>query len=170
MITLYDKAPDFDLQGALRDEIRSYKLQNYRNKWIVMFFYPLDFTFVCPTEILALNDTYDEFKKLGTEIFGISIDSVHSHIAWAKELGGLAFPLLSDINKRVSHQYGVLNETAGTAERATFIIDPEGKIRWINLSSDDVGRNIGEILRSLRALQTGRTCPADWQPGSPTLD
>lgn len=169
MITISDKAPDFDLQGALREDIRSYKLQNYRNKWIVMFFYPLDFTFVCPTEMLALNEHYEEFKKAGAEVFGISTDSVHSHIAWSKELGSLNFPLLSDMHKRVAHQYGALDETAGTALRATFIIDPEGKVRWLNISSDDVGRSIPEILRSLRALQTGKTCPANWQVGDPTL-
>jgi len=169
MLTIQDKAPEFDLQGALHDEIRTYKLQNYKNKWIVLFFYPLDFTSVCPTEILSLNEHYDDFKKSGAEIFGISTDSAYSHRAWAKELGGLNFPLLSDFNKRIAHQYGVLNQTTGEAQRGTFIIDPEGKVRWLNLASVDVGRNIGEILRSLRALQTGRTCPANWQAGDPTL-
>lgn len=169
MITINTKAPEFDLPGVLLGEIRSYKSHNYKNKWLVLFFYPLDFSFVCPTEIMSLNDNYEEFKKVGAEIFGISIDSVYSHQAWSKELGGINFPLLSDLNKRLAHQYGALNEAEGIAERATFIVDPEGKVRWVNISSEDTGRSIPEILRSLRALQTSKTCPANWQPGSPTL-
>lgn len=169
MITIQTKAPDFDLQGVLHNEIRTYKSHNYKTKWLILFFYPLDFSFVCPTEIMALNESYEEFKKAGAELFGISIDSVYSHQAWAKELGDLNFPLLSDLNKRLAHQYGVLDEAAGVAERATFIVDPEGKVRWLNVSSGNIGRSIAEILRSLRALQTNKTCPANWQPGSPTL-
>ncbi len=169
MLTIGEKAQDFALAGYIKDDFKTFKLQNYKGKWVILFFYPLDFTFVCPTEILALNNTYEDFKKAGAEIFGISVDSVYSHRTWSKELGELKFPLLSDFHKRISHQYGVLNETEGTAQRGTFIIDPDGKICWMVVSSDDVGRSIPELLRTLKALQTGKLCPADWKPGDKTL-
>lgn len=170
MITVGDRAPEFVLGGYIKDDFKTFKLQTYKSKWVVLFFYPLDFTFVCPTEIVALSKSYDDFKKAGAEVFGISVDSAYSHRTWSKELGELKFPLLSDFHKRVSHQYGVLNEAEGTARRGTFIIDPEGKIRWLVISSDDVGRSIPELLRTLQALQTGKLCPADWQPGDKTLN
>lgn len=169
MVIVGDKAPEFALGGYIKDEFKTFKLQSYKGKWVILFFYPLDFTFVCPTEVVALSKAYDDFKKTGTEVFGISVDSVHSHRTWSKELGELNFPLLSDLHKRVSHQYGVLDEDEGTAHRGTFIIDPEGKIRWFMVSSDDVGRSIPELLRTLQALQTGKLCPADWNPGDKTL-
>ncbi|MDD5605755.1 MAG: peroxiredoxin [Patescibacteria group bacterium] len=170
MLSINDKAPEFVLEGYIKDEIKTFKLANYKNKWVVLFFYPLDFTFVCPTEVKALSKQYDDFKRLGAEVFGISVDSVYSHRSWSKEMGELNFPLLSDFQKRISHQFGVLDEEGGFAMRATFIIDPEGKIRWLNVSSDDVGRNVDEILRSLAALQTGKLCPAEWAPGEKTLN
>lgn len=170
MLSVNDKAPEFALEGYIKGEIKTFKLANYKNKWVILFFYPLDFTFVCPTEVKALSAKQEDFKKLGAEIFGISVDSVHSHQSWSKELGELNFPLLSDFQKRISHQFGVLDEAGGHSMRATFIIDPEGNIRWLNVSSDDVGRNIDELLRSLSALQTGKLCPAEWTPGDKTLN
>ncbi|OGB73336.1 hypothetical protein A3K24_00445 [candidate division Kazan bacterium RIFCSPHIGHO2_01_FULL_44_14] len=169
MITIGDKASDFALQGYVGDEIKTFKLQNYKNKWVVLFFYPTDFSDLCSTEIAALTDAREEIKKTGAELFAISVDSIHSHRAWAKELGDLYFPLLSDFHKRTAHQYGVLNEEAGNANRATFVVDPEGTIRWINISSSGTGRSIMELLRSLSALQTNRSCPANWRPGEATL-
>lgn len=170
MLTVNDKAPEFILEGYVKDDIKTFKLANYKNKWVILFFYPLDFTFVCPTEVKALSARYDDFKKLGAEVFGVSVDSVHSHKSWSKEMGELSFALLSDFQKRISHQFGILDEEVGTAQRATFIIDPEGKIRWVNVSSDDVGRSVEEILRSLTALQTGKLCPAEWVGGDKTLN
>lgn len=169
MLTVGDKAPEFILAGYIKGDFKTFKLQNYKSKWIILFFYPLDFTSVCPTEMVALNKMYDDFKKTGAEVFGISTDSVYSHRTWSKELGELKFPLLSDFHKRISHQYGVLDETEGTAQRGAFIIDPEGKIRWLVVSSDDVGRSVSELLRTLQALQTGKLCPADWKPGDKTI-
>jgi len=169
MVTIGDKAPDFALQGYVGDDVKTFKLQNYKNKWIVLFFYPSDFSGLCSTEIAGLADAKEDFKKTGAELFPISVDSVHSHYAWTKELGELHFPLLSDFHKRTAHQYGVLDEVDGNAHRATFIIDPEGTIRWINISSGDTGRSISELLRSLSALQTNRSCPANWRPGEATL-
>lgn len=170
MLSVKDKAPEFVLEGYIKDEIKTFKLNNYKNKWVILFFYPLDFTFVCPTEVKALSAKYEDFRNLGAEVFGVSVDSVHSHQSWSKELGELNFPLLSDFHKRISHQFGVLDEEAGHSMRATFIIDPEGNIRWLNVSSDDVGRNIDELFRSLSALQTGKLCPAEWNPGGKTLN
>ena len=170
MLTVGDKAVDFMLEGYINDSIKNFKLQNYKGKWVVLFFYPLDFTFVCPTEITGLSKAHDDFKKLGVEVFGISTDSIYSHKTWAKELGELSFPLLSDFNKRISHQYGILDEEMGTAKRATFVISPEGKISWLTVSSDDVGRSVDDLVRTLEALQTGKLCPVDWQPGEKTLN
>jgi len=170
MLTIKDKAPDFTLQGYFNDSIKSFKLSNYKGKWVVLFFYPLDFTFVCPTEITALSEAKKDFKKLGVEIFGVSTDSVYSHQTWSKELGELNFPLLADFNKRVSHQYGILDEEEGVAKRATFIVNPDGEIVWLTVSSDDVGRSIDDLIRTLEALQTGKLCPADWKPGDKTIN
>ena len=154
----------------MSDETKTYKLQNYKNKWVVLFFYPSDFSTLCPTEIAALTDGKEEFKKTGAELFAISVDSANAHRVWAKELGALYFPLLSDPHKRTAHQYGVLDEDSGAALRATFIVDPEGVIRWVNVSSGGIGRGTVELLRSLQALQTGRSCPANWQIGDATLN
>jgi len=147
------------------------RLSDYRGKWLVLFFYPLDFTFVCPTEILAMNDRYEDFKDLGAEIVGVSTDSVYSHRAWINTprdqngLGGLRFPLASDITKRVSRAYGVLLEDEGIALRGLFIIDPEGKVRYQVVHELNVGRSVDETLRVLQALQTGELCGANWEPG-----
>jgi peroxiredoxin (alkyl hydroperoxide reductase subunit C) len=147
------------------------RLSDYRGKWLVLFFYPLDFTFVCPTEILAMDDRYEDFKDLGAEIVGVSTDSVYSHRAWINTprdqngLGGLRFPLASDITKRVSRSYGVLLEDEGIALRGLFIIDPEGKVRYQVVHELNVGRSVDETLRVLQALQTGELCGANWEPG-----
>ncbi|KAE8558214.1 peroxiredoxin, partial [Paenibacillus polymyxa] len=156
-------------------EFGSVKLSDYRGKWLVFFFYPLDFTFVCPTEITALSDAADQFKELDTEILGISVDSVHSHKAWintAKEnngLGKLNFPLASDITKKTASDYGVLIEEEGVALRGLFIIDPEGELKYQVVNHNDVGRSVEETLRVLQALQSGGLCPMNWKPGDKNL-
>ncbi|RLC37851.1 peroxiredoxin [candidate division Kazan bacterium] len=170
MLTVRDKAPDFVLEGYVNDSIKTFKLSNYKGKWVVLFFYPTDFTFVCPTEVIALSKAREDFKKLGAEVFGVSTDSVYSHQAWSKELGELNFPLLSDFNKQISHQYGILDDEKGVARRATFVINPDGEISWLVVSADSVGRSVNDLLRTLEALQTGKLCPADWQPGEKTLN
>jgi len=171
------KAPDFTMSTTEDIETleRVAKLEDYQGKWLVLFFYPLDFTFVCPTEIKGFNSKLDEFKKIGADVLGVSTDSVYSHRAWIKAskedggLGDLNYPLASDITKQVSRDYGVLIEEKGVALRGLYIIDPEGIIRYQIVSDLNVGRSVDEILRVLQAFQTGGLCPIDWQPGQKTL-
>lgn len=170
MIQVGRQAPDYEMEGVLNGEFKNYKLSDNRGKWTVMFFYPLDFTFVCPTEIQAFSRRYNEFQDLNTKVVGISTDSVHSHKAWMKHgLGELTYPLLSDITKDVSRRYGVLLEDQGIALRGTFIIDPEGVLRHSSINDLPVGRSIEETLRTIKALQTGQLCQVEWTPGQETL-
>jgi len=170
MIKVGNLAPDFQLEGYLKDKFKDYNLKDFKGKWLVLLFYPLDFTFICPTEITGFNARLDDFKKLNSAVVGVSVDSVHSHKKWADtDLGGLEFPLLSDFHKRTSRDYNVLIEDEGVALRGTFIIDPEGKIRHLTVSDNDVGRSVDETLRVLSALQTGKLCPVNWKPGDATV-
>jgi peroxiredoxin 2/4 len=170
-------APDFSMLSTKDMDSLSEKvnLSDYKGKWLVMLFYPLDFTFVCPTEITAMNDRIDEFKDLDAELLGVSCDSVHSHKAWINTprekngLGGLQYPLGSDYTKEVARAYDVLNEAAGEALRGLFIIDPEGIVRYQVVHDDNIGRNVDETLRVLEALQMGGKCPANWKPGDALL-
>lgn len=171
------KAPDFEMLSTknLQTVDEKVRLSDYRGKWLVLFFYPLDFTFVCPTEITALSDRYEEFKELGADVLGVSIDSVYSHRAWIQTprdkngLGQLKFPLGSDITKQVSRDYGVLLEDKGIALRGLFIIDPDGILRYQVVHDLNIGRSVDETLRVLQALQTGGLCPVNWKPGQKTL-
>lgn len=170
-------APDFNLESTKNLETldENVKLADYEGKWLVLFFYPLDFTFVCPTEITALNDRYDEFLDLNAEILGVSTDSKFSHRAWIKTprdengLGDLNYPLGADTTHKVSRDYGVLIEDEGIALRGLFIIDPEGIVRYQVVTDNNIGRSVDETLRVLQALQTGGLCPSDWKPGQKTL-
>jgi len=160
-----------DMKG-LKENVR---LSDYKGKFLIVFFYPLDFTFVCPTEIKAFNDRYDEFKKAGAEIIAISTDSVYSHRAWINTpedkngLGSLKFPLASDITKDVSRDFGVLIEEKGIALRGLFIIDPEGNLQYQVVHALNIGRSVDETLRVLEAIKTGGLCGADWKPGQKPL-
>ncbi|MGH7279631.1 MAG: peroxiredoxin [Candidatus Rokuibacteriota bacterium] len=151
------------------------RLADYRGKWLVLFFYPADFTFVCPTEVTAMSDRYDEFNELGAEVLGVSTDTVFSHRAWIQTprekngVGDLAYPLAADVTKQVAREYGVLVETEGVALRGLFIIDPRGVLQYAVVNSLNIGRSVDETLRILQALQTGGLCPADWRPGDQTL-
>jgi peroxiredoxin (alkyl hydroperoxide reductase subunit C) len=146
---------------------------------VVLFFYPLDFTFVCPTEILAFSDRIADFKAVGAEIVGVSVDSHYTHLAWRntprKEggLGNLAYPLVADLNKSIARDYGVLIEGGGVALRGLFIIDPKGVVRAATVHDLPVGRSVDETLRVIKAFQFvekhGEVCPADWQEGKPTM-
>lgn len=170
-------APNFNMETVNGDgtEFGTAQLSDYKGKWLVFFFYPLDFTFVCPTEITALSDAYEEFKKLNTEVLGVSVDSKHSHRAWINTpkndngLGKLNFPLASDITKQVARDYGVLIEEEGVALRGLFIIDPEGELKYQVVNHNDVGRSVEETLRVLQALQSGGLCPMNWKPGDKHL-
>ncbi|WP_236026070.1 peroxiredoxin [Alicyclobacillus suci] len=171
-------APDFDMlstknMDTLNERV---KLSDYKGKWLVLFFYPADFTFVCPTEIIAINDRLQEFKDLDAEVLGVSTDSVHSHKAWINTsraengLGGLDYPLAADFTKTVARSYDVLVEEEGTALRGLFIIDPDGILQYQVVHNMDVGRSVDETLRVLEALQMGGLCPANWKPGQATLN
>ncbi|CAH0117940.1 MULTISPECIES: peroxiredoxin [unclassified Paenibacillus] len=170
-------APDFSMETVSGDgtQFGSISLSDYKGKWLVLFFYPLDFTFVCPTEITALSHAAEAFRKLDTEILGVSVDSIHSHRAWINTpvenngLGPLNFPLASDITKNVARDYGVLIEEEGVALRGLFIIDPEGELKYQVVNHNDVGRSVDETLRVLQALQSGGLCPMNWKPGDKHL-
>lgn len=171
------KAPDFTMASTkdLEKLDQAVSLGDYKGKWLVMFFYPMDFTFVCPTEITAFSARAEEFKELGAEILGVSTDSVYSHRAWintAREAGGLGpinYPLASDITKSVAKDYDVLLEDKGVALRGLFIIDPEGTLRYQVVHELNVGRSVDEVLRVLEALQAGGLCAANWKPGQALL-
>lgn len=174
MVKVGKKAPVFKLEGYLKteketDEFKEYNLEEQRGKWLVLFFYPADFTFICPTEVTGMSKHYDEFKAINCEIWGVSTDSKHVHKAWAKDLGGLNYPLLADVKKEVSTMYGTLVEEEGTSLRATFVIDPDGAVQYHLVNSNNIGRNTKEILRVVKALQTGELCPVDWEEGEKTL-
>lgn len=164
------KAPEFTAQAYVNGEIKSISLADYRGKWTVLFFYPLDFTFVCPTEIKGFQELFGEFEKNNIAIIGGSVDSVYSHKEWCEtSLGKLNFPLISDINHRISRDYGILLEDKGISLRGTFIIDPDGNLRSYVVNDLSVGRNVEEVLRTVQAFQTGSNCPVNWKPGQPTL-
>lgn len=170
-------APDFTLETALGNgkDFGKVSLSDYRGKWLVLFFYPLDFTFVCPTEIISMSDAIEDFKDLDAEILGVSVDSVHSHRAWINTprdqngLGGLNYPLAADFLKTTACDYGVLDEEGGQAHRGLFIIDPEGILKYQVVTDLNVGRSVDETLRVLQALQSGGLCPANWRPGQAQL-
>jgi alkyl hydroperoxide reductase subunit AhpC len=171
------QAPDFTMETALGNgqDFGKVSLSDYKGKWLVLFFYPLDFTFVCPTEITALSDAAEVFAGLNTEVLGVSTDSKFSHKAWINQdkneggLGKLNFPLAADITKSVSVDYGVLIEEEGIALRGLFIISPEGELKYQVVNHNDVGRSVDETLRVLQALQSGGLCPMNWKPGQKTL-
>ena len=143
-----------------------------KGKWSVVFFYPADFTFVCPTELGDLADHYDTFKSLGVEIYGVSTDSEFVHLAWRSsksELKDLPFPMLADIKRELSQSLGILDPEAGVAQRATFIVDPQGVVRFVYVTDLNVGRSPEEVLRVLDALQTDELCPCNWKQGEDTL-
>ncbi len=166
------KAPDFSMNTCLGDgsDFGKVSLSDYKGKWLVMFFYPLDFTFVCPTEITGYSKRIEDFKKENTEVLSVSVDSEHSHKAWINSsLGKVNFPMASDMTKKVSNDYGVLLEDDGVALRGLFIIDPEGVVRYSVVHDLNVGRSVDETLRVLRGLKTGGLCPVDWDEGESLL-
>lgn len=175
MIKIGKPAPDIDLDGVVGTvpgkEFQRINLKDLRGRWVVLLFYPADFTVVCPTEIKGFNESLDVFNKLDATVLGISTDSKWSHLAWIKrgDLGELKYPLLADFNKRVSRVYGVLDDEAGVAYRALFLIDPNGVLQYQVVHNLDVGRNVEETLRVLEALQSGGLCPLGWKPGQKTL-
>ncbi len=170
-------APDFDLPSTknIQKLDQNVKLADYRGSWLVLLFYPLDFTFVCPTELTAFSDRYAEFEDIRAEVIGLSTDSVYSHRAWLNTprdkggVEGLAYPLAADITKQTARDYGVLLEDKGIALRGLFVIDPEGVLRYKVVHDLNIGRSVEETLRVIQALQTGGLCQAEWRPGQETL-
>jgi len=169
---LLKPAPDFSALAYHMGDFIEVSLSDYRGKWLVLFLYPLDFTFVCPTELNELAKRYQEFKDLGAEVLAGSVDSVYTHMAWyttEPQLEDVTFPVLSDTSHNIGKAYGVLHDEAGNHFRATFIIDPEGIIQYHVIHTEMVGRSIKELLRVLQALQTGGLCPVEWEPGQELL-
>ncbi|MBU0953626.1 MAG: peroxiredoxin [Nanoarchaeota archaeon] len=162
--------PNLKANAYQTGEFKQISLSDYKGKWIVLFFYPRDFTFVCPTEIRSFAKHEAAFKEKGAVVLGASTDSEHSHKAWfERDLQEVKFPVIADTTHVWSRTLGILKEDEGLAYRGTFIIDPEGILRYIVIADLNVGRSVEETLRTLAALQTGELCPINWKPGEKTL-
>lgn len=180
MVQVQQKAPDFKANAVMEDgSFKQVSLSDYKGKKVLLFFYPLDFTFVCPTEIITFDKKIDEFKKRGVQVIGVSIDSHFSHLAWRQTprkeggIGEIRYPLIADLTKDISRAYGVLLENGGIALRGTFLIDEEGILRHQVINDLPLGRNIDEAIRMVDALEffqkNGEVCPAEWKPGGDTI-
>jgi alkyl hydroperoxide reductase subunit AhpC len=177
MLGIGKKFPDFNLKGVVTAEIKhaftDIHSKSYEGKWLVVFFYPKDFTFVCPTEIKGFGDLNKDFKDRDTQVLAVSTDSEFVHLAWKqnhKDLTHLPFPMLSDIRRDLSSTLGILDDSELVAQRATYIVDPGGVIRFVSVNDGSVGRNPKEVLRVLDALQTDELCPCNWQKGEDTIN
>ena len=173
------EAPNFSATAVYDQEFKDITLSDLRGKWVVLFFYPLDFTFVCPTEITAFSDRYEEFSSLNTEVLGVSVDSKHCHLAWIQTprneggIGDIKYPLISDLKREICQSYNVLNED-GEADRGLFLINPEGIVMHTTVNKAPVGRNVDEPLRILQGYQSvaanpDEVCPANRTPGEKTM-
>ncbi|MGE5350933.1 MAG: peroxiredoxin [Acidobacteriota bacterium] len=178
MLTVGQKFPEFKKKSVVSiengKEFQEITSEDHKkqNQWMVMFWYPKDFTFVCPTEIAEFNKNYEEFRDRDAMLIGASTDSEYVHLAWRKhhdDLSDLKFPLLADTSKSLSEELGILEANEKIAYRATFIVDPQGIIRFVSVNDLSVGRNVKEVLRVLDALQTDELCPCNWQKGQETL-
>ena len=181
-VAVQKEAPNFKAQAVKGREFVDLELSQLRGKYVVLFFYPLDFTFVCPTEIIAFDERLEDFHKRNAEVVAVSVDSAFSHLAWQKtsrEKGGLGdvrYPLVADITKQISDDYGVLlheGDDAGVALRGLFLIDKEGVVQHVTINNLPLGRNVEEVLRMIDALQYfekhGEVCPANWHEGADTI-
>jgi alkyl hydroperoxide reductase subunit AhpC len=167
---LGERVPELTGEVYQNGEFKKINIKDYRGKWVVLFFYPLDFTFVCPTEIKGFAKNEKSFSDLNAVVVGASTDSVHSHKAWfERDLQEVRFPILGDTSHIFSRAFGVLKEEEGIAYRGTFVIDPEGILRYSVISDMNVGRSVEETVRVVQALQTGELCPIEWKPGEKTL-
>lgn len=177
MLSVGQQFPEFHLKANVSNEIRNAFIEvnnkQYQDKWLVVFFWPKDFTFVCPTEIAEFGKLNQDFLDRDAQILGVSIDSEFVHLAWRQhkqELTNIPFPLVSDLKRELTTQLGVLDPTEGVAQRVTYIVDPSGIIRFVMATDMKVGRNVREILRVLDALQTDELCPCNWQKGGATIN
>lgn len=177
MVKLNDIAPVFKAQGMLNKEFREFSLEEYKGKFVVLFFYPADFTFVCPTEIEDMAENYDKLKELGAEVLSVSTDTHFVHLAWHNEspsIGKVKFPMIADPTHDISKAYNVLRDGQGVADRATIVISPDGIVKSIEITDEPIGRNAAELVRKVEALKFARenpnlACPAKWTPGKNTL-
>ncbi len=173
MISVGQKAPDFKCQALVGTEFKDLSLSGFSGKWVCLYFYPLDFTFVCPTEIKAFSDMVPEFEDRDCVVLGGSCDSVYSHLGWVNaksELKDLKHPLISDYTKSISASLGILDHEKGVSQRATLLIDPHGIVRFVYVTDLNVGRSPEEVIRVLDALQTDELCPCNWKKGEETLN
>src|ERR1043166_3406755 len=161
MVTMGSKATEFELQGVYGGEIADYTLQSFPGKWLVLFFYPADFTFICPTEVTGFSNSAKDFRAEQAEVLGASIAPIETHRSWIDELGGVDYPLLSDVEKKTSRDYGVLVEKEGASARAPFTLNPAREVNCLTVSHMTVGRSVEQPRRVLKALRAGRLCPAD---------
>ena len=176
MVKINDAAPTFELQAYDGKDFKTVKLEDYKGKWVVLFFYPADFTFICPTELGDLADNYAKFKELDTEVMVASTDTHFSHKAWhdsSETVKKITFPMLADPTGTLSRNYGVMIEEEGLALRGTFIIDPDGVLKALEVNDNSIGRSSEELLRKLQAAQFvrehgGEVCPMNWKPGAKT--
>lgn len=180
MAVLVNKqAPDFTAEAVVQGDFKEIRLSDYRGKYVVLFFYPLDFTFVCPTELHAFQEKLDTFRQLNTEVLGVSVDSAHCHHAWLRTpksaggIQGVTYPLIADINKTIARDYDVLLPDAGIALRGAFLIDKEGIVQHQTVNNLPLGRNVAELVRLTESLQFteehGEVCPANWQKGEKSM-
>ncbi len=177
MVNINEKAPEFTEDAFVNDGIKKISLKDYKGKCVVLFFYPADFTFICPTELGELADNYEKIKKLGAEVITISVDTAFVHKAWhdaSPTIKKIKFPMLADPARRVTKAYWTLIPEEGVSLRATYIIDPKGIIKALEYHDNSIGRNIQELIRKLQAAQyvnkhEGEVCPMNWKPGEKTL-
>jgi lipoyl-dependent peroxiredoxin subunit C len=176
MLTIGDRIPAFDVPATVSIDMDQaftrVSDQSDPGKWKIVFFWPKDFTFVCPTEIAAFGKLDQDFRDRDAVVYGVSIDSEFVHLAWRRnhpDLKNLPFPMLADVKREITTAFGVLDKKEGVALRATFIVDPEGIIRFVSVNDLNVGRNVDEVLRTLDALQTDELCPCNWQKGEQFL-
>lgn len=176
MIRIGDKFPAFDLQGVVSNDLdnafEQFTPERFEGKWKVVFFWPKDFTFICPTEIAAFGRLEGEFADRDAQLLGVSTDSEFVHLAWRRshqDLNDLPFPMLSDIKRELSGALGIIDNDEGVAQRAAFVVDPDNIVRFIYVTDLNVGRSPEEVLRVLDALQTDELCPCNWQKGEDTL-
>ncbi len=177
MIKIGQKIPDFTLEAYHQDKIKKIKLSDYKGRWLVLIFYPADFTFICPTELEEAAQHYNEFQKLGAEILSVSTDTVFAHKAWHDQspaIKKINFPMAADPTRKICQAFGTLIEEEGLSLRASFIIDPNGAVKALEMHDNSIGRSIKELLRKLQAAKfvrenKGLVCPASWEPGKKTL-
>lgn len=175
--TIGHEIPDAEAEAFHNEEVKKIKLSDYRGRWLILFFYPSDFTFVCPTELEEMADNYANIQKIGAEVLSVSVDTVFVHKAWhdtSPAIKKIKFPMLADTRRELCHMFGTYIPEEGISLRGTFIIDPDGILRIVEVNDNSVGRNAKELVRKLQAAKFvrehgGNVCPASWEPGDDTL-